>query len=100
MPKTKKRKNYGKIIIRLVLIIGIFYLVSTFYDQHKEMQYLLKYEAALEQELKEVEADVNSLKELIEYSNEEEYIEQIARQRLKMIKKNETLFIDLGKKNS
>lgn len=96
MPKVKKRRNYGKLITRLILIVGIFSVVSTFYDQHKEMKYLLEYESSLTQELEVLQSDVDSLKNQIEYSDEEEYIERIARERLKMVKENETLFIDVS----
>lgn len=96
MPKVKKRRNYGKLITRLILIVGIFSVVSTFYDQHKEMEYLLEYESSLKGELEALQSDVDSLKNVIEYSDEEEYIEKIARERLKMIKENETLFIDVS----
>ncbi len=96
MPKVKKRRNYGKLITRLILIVGIFSVVSTFYDQHKEMKYLLEYESLLTQEFEALQSDVDSLKNVIEYSDEEEYIERIARERLKMVKENEILFIDVS----
>ena len=96
MPKIKKRRNYGKLITRLVLIVVVFSVASTFYDQHKEMQHLLEYESSLEQEFDTLQNDVNSLKGQIEYSEDEEYIEKIARERLKMVKENEILFIDIS----
>lgn len=97
MEKQKRRRNYSKLIVRGILIFSVFYLASTFYDQYKEMKYLAEHEAALSQTLQELQEEVDSLKDQIENSNTDEHIEKIAREHLKMVKKDELIFIDLGK---
>ncbi len=97
MAKSKRRRNYGKLIIRVILVFAIFYVTSTFYDQYKEMKYLNVREEALTGNLKVLQKDIQSLNDQIENSNTDEYIEKIAREHLKMVKKDEMIFIDLGK---
>jgi len=97
MAKSKRRRNYGKLIIKGMLILSIFYVTSTFYDQYKELNYLNTREEALSREFETVQNYVNSLKDQIENSNKDEHIEKIAREHLKMVKKGEMIFIDLGK---
>jgi len=97
MAKSKRRRNYSKLIIKGMLILSIFYVTSTFYDQYKEMNYLNIREEALSKELETVQKYVDSLKDQMENSNKDEHIEKIAREHLKMVKKGEMIFIDLGK---
>lgn len=94
--KKPKRRNYSKIIIKLVLILSVFYVFSTFYDQYKEMKYFKTREETLLEDIDKVEKDIQSLKNQIENSNTDEHIEKIAREHLKMVKEDELIFIDLG----
>ncbi len=96
MGKSKRRINYSKLIYRAILVIAITYVAYTFYDQHKEMQYLISMEQELTKELEHIQDDVDSLKHQIENSNTDEHIEKIAREHLKMVKKGEMIFLDLG----
>lgn len=97
MKKPKRRRNYSKLIIRFIFVFAAFYVASTFYDQHKEMKYLKAREETLLQSVSAMEKDVQLLKNQIENSNTDEHIERIAREQLRMVKKDELLFIDLGK---
>lgn len=97
MEKPKRRRNYSKFVVRGILILSVFYVASTFYDQYREMKYLTERETALNQSVEELQEEVNSLKDQIENSNTDEHIEKIAREHLKMVKKGEMIFIDMGK---
>lgn len=97
MAKSKKRINWSKLILKAMLVFSAFYVTSTFYDQHKEMQLLKTQEASLLYKVQAKEKEVNDLKYQIENSNTDEHIEKIAREHLKMVKKDELIFIDLGK---
>ncbi len=94
--KKPKRINYSKLIIKIMLILSVFYVISTFYDQHKEMKYLKAREESLLENIKIEEKNIKELEDQIENSNTEEHIEKIAREHLKMVKKDELIFIDLG----
>ncbi len=94
MSKPKKRRNYSKLIIKIVLVLSVFHVLFTFYDQYKEMKYLKDREKTLLEDINKVENDIQSLKNQIENSNTDEYIEKIAREQLKMVKEDELIFID------
>ncbi len=94
--KKPKRRNYSKLIIKITLILSVFYVLFTFYDQYREMRYLKTREKTLLEDIDKIEKDIQSLKDQIENSNTDEHIEKIAREHLKMVKEDELIFIDLG----
>lgn len=95
--RKPKRKDYGKLIIKIIFILSVFYVLFTFYDQYKEMRYLKTREENLAEDINKIENDIQSLKNKIENSNTDEHIEKIARENLKMVKEDELIFIDLKK---
>ena len=95
--RKPKRRDYGKLIIKIIFILSVFYVLFTFYDQYKEMRYLKTREENLAEDINKVENDIQSLKNKIENSNTDEHIEKIARENLKMVKVDELIFIDLKK---
>lgn len=95
--RKPKRRDYGKLIIKIIFILSVFYVLFTFYDQYKEMRYLKTREENLAEDINKVENDIQSLKDKIENSNTDEHIEKIARENLKMVKEDELIFIDLKK---
>ena len=60
------------------------------------MKHLKTREETLLRDINKMEKDIQSLKDQIENSDTDEHIEKIAREHLKMVKKNELIFIDLG----
>lgn len=98
--RKPKRRNYSKLIIKTIFIVSVFYVLFTFYDQHKEMKYLKNREETIVENIDIIEKDIQSLKIQIENSNTEEHIEKIAREHLKMVKEDELIFIDLGKSHN
>ena len=97
--RKPKRRDYGKLIIKIIFILSVFYVLFTFYDQYKEMRYLKTREENLAEDINKIENDIQSLKNKIENSNTDEHIEKIARENLKMVKEDELIFIDLKKDN-
>lgn len=94
--KKPKRRDYSKLIIKMVLILSVFYVLFTFYDQYREMKHLKTREETLLEDIDKMEKDIQSLKGQIESGNTDEHIEKIAREHLKMVKEDELIFIDLG----
>ena len=94
--RKPKRRNYSKLIIKITLILSVFYVLFTFYDQYREMKHLKTREKTLLEDIDRIEKDIQSLKGQIENSNTDEHIEKIAREHLKMVKEDELIFIDLG----
>ena len=94
--KTKKRKNKSKIIGTLILLVLGLYVVGTLYQQQQEMKALKQKEILSLQKIEEMQQDIDMLKEQLETSNEDQYIERIARQQLKMVDSDEFVVIDMG----
>ena len=93
----KKGKNKENLIFAfsLILIIGIF-AVPMYYSAEKKFQ--LEAEIAQVKSLTEESEEYNQeLQNRIKYSDEDEYVEKIARERLNMVMPDEIIFIDKNK---
>lgn len=88
----------GKSKIGLIILAAVFcYAISIFFDQqsilNKRKSELEAYEAKIEQE-KQLNEDILKQKGQID---SDEYIENIAREKLGMIKPDEKVFVDINK---
>lgn len=93
----KKKKSKGNLIFAfsLIFIIAIF-AVPMYCSAEKKFQ--------LEQEISDIARESaeavkynNELKNRIKYSDKDEYVEKLAREKLNMVKPDEILFIDKNK---
>ncbi|AKL93636.1 septum formation initiator [Clostridium aceticum] len=71
-------------------------MAITLYQQKQEMNWLEQQEINYVQQIEGIQRDIESLQQQLEISNDDEYIEKIARQQLKMIGTDEILIIDIG----
>lgn len=94
--QKKKRKNTSKTIWMGILLILVFYVLSTLYQQQQELKHLKQQEMSSLQEIEKIQQDIDILNQQLEVSNDDQYIEKIARQQLKMIGSNEIMVIDIG----
>ncbi|SHJ98951.1 FtsB family cell division protein [Tepidibacter formicigenes] len=95
---AKRRINvYGIIcFIFIVFIIG-----STIYNVINQSILIREYKkeiATLKDEIKKEDDEIKKLNEEIKNYKKDEYIEKIARERLKMVKPGELIYIDVNKK--
>lgn len=94
--QKKKRKNTSKTIGMGILLILALYIVGTLYQQQQEMKHLKEMERTYLQEIETIQQDIDTLNQQLEVSNDDQYIEKIARQQLKMIGSDEIIIIDIG----
>lgn len=87
-------KTRTKIFVFL-LFLGYFFVV--FIKQEAKMNEQYKEIAELEQNIATVEEETQDLDRMIRYTDSEEYMERVARERLGWVKKGEIIFIE--KKN-
>lgn len=96
--KAKKRGRSKENLIfafSLILIIGIF-AVPMYCSAEKKFQ--LEAEIAdVQARTKEAEEYNQELQNQIKYSDEDEYVEKIAREKLNMVMPDEIIFIDKNK---
>lgn len=92
-----RKKFIGQFTIVVMLICFIsFTLVSSFFTQFSKVKQYKEEISTLNEEIKSVQSQINNLKNTKSYASNED-LESVAREKLKMIKSNELIFIDMGK---
>mgnify|MGYP000921834805 CR=1 FL=1 len=94
--RKKKRRKKSRIIWITILLSLALYVGTTIYQQAKEMAYLDQQKKMVEEEIQRIEEEIESLNKQLEKSDEDEHIEKVAREKLKMIGSDEILIIDTG----
>lgn len=86
-------KKLGSFIKKLIIIAIIIYCVVNFFQQQKILNSYATNMESLEQQLAEEEEHNKELNTLKENVNSEEYIEEMAREKLDMYMDNERVYI-------
>ncbi|CEK36415.1 FtsB family cell division protein [Paraclostridium sordellii] len=95
---NKRKKFLGQyVVVSSFLLVLLLSLVGGFATQIvKTIQYN-KEIAQLKSNIKNVDKEIKDLKKDKQRLDNDKYIEDIARQRLKMVKSNEIIYIDINK---
>ncbi|CEQ32160.1 septum formation initiation protein [[Clostridium] sordellii] len=95
---NKRKKFLGQyVVVSSFLIVLLLSLVGGFATQIvKTIQYN-KEIAQLKSNIKNVDKEIKDLKKDKQRLDNDKYIEDIARERLKMVKSNEIIYIDINK---
>ncbi|MGM0549187.1 MAG: FtsB family cell division protein [Bacillota bacterium] len=99
MPRQKKDFLLNPFVIIFILIIVIF----AGFNFYQNMVKLNKIESRIEKielQIAESEAKQKDLEAKIKNSNSDEYIEEVAREKLGLVKKGEKVFIPVEENNS
>ncbi|WMJ76756.1 MULTISPECIES: FtsB family cell division protein [unclassified Sedimentibacter] len=100
-PKKKKRKFN---ILNFAFMVFIFYFGYTAFNQYQMINELNKEIDEKNHSKAKVEKEVQDLKKDVEKINDEEalleLVEKIAREQYKMVKPNETIYIDKNKNDN
>lgn len=94
--EKRMRFNIKKILKKVIVIAFIIYFGITIYNQQKTLDNYKANIANVEKQIDEETERKDSLIALKENANSLEYIEKIAREKLKMYKPNEKVYIDIG----
>lgn len=89
----KNRKIYK----RLFVLAFIIYFVYTLIMQQMTLNSYAKEQAKYNEDIEVAESEQNELQEMKNNINSDEYIEQIAREKLGMYYPNERVYIDVEK---
>ena len=95
---NKRKKFLGQyVVVSSFLLVLLLSLVGGFATQiAKTIQYN-KEIAQLKSNIKNVDKEIKDLKKDKQRLDNDKYIEDIARERLKMVKSNEIIYIDINK---
>lgn len=94
----KSDKDYSALIAKGIITVFIFSLLITVYNQKLEISELNSIYEDVEYEYKEKEEELKKLKKELKMVDSQEFIEKQAREKLKMVKPNEKVYIDTSKK--
>ena len=92
-----KKINFKKLYKRLFVLIFAIYVIYTLFIQQQTLNAYKAEENNYTQQIEEANQEKEKLKETKNNINSNEYIEQIAREKLDMYLPNERVYIDIGK---
>ena len=92
-----KKLNFKKLYKRLGILIFAIYVIYTFAMQQQTLNAYKAEENQYNQEIEKAKEEQNELIATKNNINSNEYIEQIAREKLDMYLPNERVYIDIGK---
>ena len=104
----KKRKNMGKrkrnrIAMALIGVIALFLLSFLLYQRNKVQEQIARYnaqEVALKEKIEAENARTKEIDQLKEYMKTDEYAEEVAREKLGLVKDNEVVFQESSESGS
>jgi cell division protein FtsB len=92
MPRQRKDFLLNPVVITIVVIIALI-AVFNFYQNMTKMNQLENQIKKIESQITQAEAENQKLKRQLENSNSYEYIEEVAREKLGLVKPGEKMFI-------
>jgi len=92
-----KKFDFKKIYKKLLVLIFAIYVIYTFIIQQQTLNAYKAEEAKYAQEIEEAKEEQERLLNEKNNINSDEYIEQMAREKLDMYLPNERVYIDIGK---
>lgn len=92
-PKKSKRPFKAKGIVIILLIV---YLLYTLTAQHMIIRRTQAKEKQIQAQIEQITEENDRLKEELERTQSDEYIEKVARERLGLIKSGEIMFVDVN----
>ena len=87
-------KKIGKILKRLICIAICIYAIVTFFNQQKILNTYASNDETLNQQIEEANKHKEELNKIKENASSEEYIEDLAREKLDMYLPNERVYIN------
>lgn len=92
-----KKINFKKVYKRLFILIFAIYVIYTFFMQQQTLNAYQSETKKYNLEIERAQEEQEKLKTTKNNINSNEYIEQIAREKLDMYLPNERVYIDIGK---
>ena len=96
--KAGNRKKLIRVVVAFICLVAAVSLGTIFVHQERTMSIQREQLRQLEQSLKELQESNDLLREEISYMDTDAYIERVAREKLGMIRKGETVYVDDGDK--
>lgn len=98
MRKKRRKKRFR--LRHLIMILIIFWLGKTLISQSIAMNELNNRKKQYEEEITVLEEEIQQLRTEIENKDSLDFIEKVARDKLKLVKPREIIYIDKNKQNN
>lgn len=95
--KTEKEEPKFS-IFSIIFIMLVLYFFIVIYTQERDIAFLKETQIEISEELADKENELKLVKKELKKVDTNEFIEKIAREKLKMVKPNEIVYIDTNKK--
>ena len=92
-----KNKRINNLLKKILVLIFIIYFVYTIIAQQKTLNTYAQEKDKCNEDIEVAQEEQEELQEMKENINSDEYIEQIAREKLGMYYPNERVYIDIEK---
>lgn len=92
-----KNKKTNNLFRKVIVLIFVVYFIYTILTQQKTLNSYAKEREIYNEQIDLAQDEQNELKKIKENINSDEYIEQIAREKLDMYYPNERVYIDIEK---
>ena len=99
MPRQRKDFLLNPVVITIIIVIAVI-AAFNFYQNIARMNQLENQIEEIEAQINKAEAENEELKRQLENSNSYEYIEEVAREKLGLVKPGEKMFIPVEEENS
>ena len=90
-------KNISGLLKKILVLMFIIYFLYTIIAQQKTLNSYAQEKEKYNDNIETAQEEQNELNEMKENINSDEYIEQIAREKLEMYYPNERVYIDIEK---
>ena len=88
------RRKFFRVVVVFICLVAAISLGTIFVHQERTMKVQREQLKQLEQSLQELKENNDLLREEISYMDSDAYIERMAREKLGMIRKGETVYVD------
>ena len=96
---TSNNSDKKKDIDHSMTVIIVYFCLSI-YNQERDIEYLKGTYKEIQEEMKEKEEILKQVQNELKTVDSDEFVEKQAREKLKMVKSNEKVFIDTNRKNN
>ena len=92
-----KNNKVNGVLKKILVLMFVIYIIYTIIAQQKTLNSYAKEKEKCYDNIETAQEEQNNLKEMKENMNSDEYIEQVAREKLGMYYPNERVYIDIEK---
>jgi len=100
MAKKRKRSSLSRKLFWLIVLLLALNPLRTWYIQEQERRELESQYAYAQQQAEELEEEIEALRHTLENITNDEHIEAMARQNLRMVNEDEWVLIDIQKQRN